>query len=129
MNGANHTVRRATLEDLPQLQRLWSTMGFPAEELAKRVTEFQVALSPEGQVIGAVGLQVAERQGCLHSEAFSDFAVADQLRPLLWERLMTIANNTGLLRLWTRETAPFWSHSGLTRADAATLQKLPTPWT
>ena len=103
-------------------------MRFPAEDLARRVTEFQVAEGPEGKILGAVGLQIAERQGLIHSEAFSDFALAEQLRPLLWDRLHAVATNHGLLRLWTQEQAPFWNHCGLQRADAEALEKLPAPW-
>jgi N-acetylglutamate synthase-like GNAT family acetyltransferase len=121
-------VRRATLDDIRQLTALWQSMQFPADELAKRVTEFQVAESTNGEVLGAVGLQIAERQGLLHSEAFSDFALADHLRPLLWDRLQAVATNRGLLRVWTREPAPFWSHCGLLKADAEALSKLPALW-
>jgi hypothetical protein len=103
-------------------------MQFPAEDLAKRVTEFQVAERSDGEVLGAVGLQIAQRQGLVHSEAFSDFALADHLRPLLWDRLHAVATNHGLLRVWTREQAPFWSHCGLLKADAEALPKLPALW-
>jgi hypothetical protein len=73
-------------------------------------------------------LQVAQRQGLVHSEGFTDFALGDTLRPLLWERIQAVAMNQGLVRLWTRETAPFWSHCGLVEADAEALEKLPAPW-
>jgi len=78
--------------------------------------------------VGLVGLQIAERQGRIHSEAFKDFALADQLRPLLWERIHAVATNHGLLRLWTQEQAPFWNHCGLVKADAEALEKLPAIW-
>jgi N-acetylglutamate synthase-like GNAT family acetyltransferase len=128
VNASNYRVRRATLDDIGPLTALWKSMGFPAEELARRVTEFQVVESAEGGVIGAVGLQIAERQGLIHSEAFTDFAFAEQLRPLLWERLHAVAINQGLLHLWTRETAPFWHHCGLQRPEPETLGKLPAMW-
>jgi len=121
-------VRRATLDDIRQLTALWQTMQFPAEVLAKRVTEFQVAERADGNLLGAVGLQIAERQGLIHSEAFSDFALAEQVRPLFWDRLHAVATNHGLLRVWTREQAPFWSHCGLVKADAEALHKLPALW-
>jgi N-acetylglutamate synthase-like GNAT family acetyltransferase len=121
-------VRRATLDDIRQLTALWQSMQFPTDDLAKRVTEFQVAEGANGEVLGAIGLQIAERQGLLHSEAFGDFALADHLRPLLWDRLQAVATNHGLLRVWTREQAPFWSHSGLLKADAEALGKLPALW-
>jgi len=128
MSSSNYRVRRATLDDINQLTAIWKAMSFPADELAKRITEFQVAEGPDGKVLGALGLQLAERQGRVHSEAFSDFALAEQLRPLLWDRVYAVATNHGLLRLWTQEKAPFWSHCGMASADAETLAKLPALW-
>lgn len=128
METSNPRVRRATLDDLTSLTALWQTMHLPHQELGKRVTEFQLAETAEGKLLGAVGLQLAERQGRVHSEAFFDFAHADPLRALLWERIQSVARNHGLLRLWTREQAPFWNHCGLQTADAEVLQKLPTVW-
>jgi hypothetical protein len=103
-------------------------MHFPVDDLTKRVTEFQVAESPDGGIVGALALQIAERQGLVHSEAFSDFALAEHLRPLLWDRVHAVATNHGLLRVWTQERAPFWNHCGLLQADAETLEKLPALW-
>ena len=128
MDSSNHRIRRATLDDLPQLTVFWQTMHLPVPELSKRVTEFQVAEDSEGKIIAAVGLQVAERQARIHSEAFADFSQADQLRPLFWERIQSVARNHGLLRLWTSEKAPFWHQSSLIPADEEALKKLPTPW-
>lgn len=128
MSSSNYRVRRATLDDIGQLTALWESMHYPAESLSKRVTEFQVAESAEGKVLGALGLQIAERQGLIHSEAFADFALAEQLRPLLWDRAHAVAVNHGLLRIWTQEPAPFWNHCGLLRADAEALEKLPALW-
>ncbi len=128
VSSSKYRVRRATLDDLGHLTAMWQPMQFPVDDLAKRVTEFQVAESPDGKVLGAVGLQIAERQGLVHSEAFSDFALAEHLRPLLWDRVHAVATNHGLLRVWTREQAPFWNHCGLLQADAEALQKLPALW-
>jgi hypothetical protein len=128
VSSSKYRVRRATLDDLGHLTTIWQPMQFPVDDLAKRVTEFQVAESPDGKVMGALGLQIAERQGLVHSEAFSDFALAEQLRPLLWERVHAVATNHGLLRVWTREPAPFWNHCGMLEADAEALQKLPVLW-
>ena len=128
MTLSNYRVRRATLDDIGQLMTLWQTMHLPADDLAKRITEFQVAESADQKLLGAVGLQIADRQGRLHSEGFIDFAVADELRPALWERLQSVATNHGLVRLWTAEEAPFWSRCGLTKADAESLEKLPAAW-
>jgi hypothetical protein len=128
VSSSKYRVRRATLDDLGDLTAIWQPMHFPTDDLAKRVTEFQVAESPDGKVLGALGLQIAERQGLVHSEAFSDFALAEHLRPLLWDRVHAVATNHGLLRLWTREQAPFWNHCGMLQADAEVMQKLPVLW-
>jgi N-acetylglutamate synthase-like GNAT family acetyltransferase len=128
MSSSNYRVRRATLDDISQLTNLWRSMQFPADELAKRITEFQVVEGPDGKVLGAVGLQIAERHGRVHSEAYNDFALADQLRPLLWDRVHSVATNHGLLRLWTREKAPFWNHCGLLAPDPGVLDRLPALW-
>jgi hypothetical protein len=116
------------MEDLDRLTELWSGMRFPAEELAKKVTEFQVVEGRAGEVIGAAALENLERQGRIHSEAFFDFALADYARPLLWDRFQSIAQNYGLLRVWTQEEAPFWTHSGLVRGDQQNLAMLPARW-
>ncbi len=126
--NSNYRVRRATLDDIGALSALWNSMKFPADDLARRVTDFQVAEDTDGKILGAVGLQIAERQGLINNEAFTDFALADQLRPMLWERVHAVAINHGLLRLWTAEQAPFWSHCGLNKADPDSLQKLPPAW-
>jgi N-acetylglutamate synthase-like GNAT family acetyltransferase len=128
MAQSNYRVRRATLDDIGQLMTLWQSMHLPADDLAKRITEFQLAESADQKILGAVGLQIADRQGRVHSEGFIDFALADELRPALWERLQSVATNHGLVRLWTAEQAPFWSRCGLSKADGESLEKLPTAW-
>ena len=128
VSTSNYRVRRATLDDIDQLTTFWESMHYPVFGLAKRVTEFQVAEGADGRLLGAIGLQIAEKQGLVHSEAFGDFALAEQLRPLLWDRLHAVATNHGLLRIWTQEQAPFWNHCGLVKADEEALQKLPMLW-
>ena len=128
MTSQHFRLRRATLDDLGQLATLWEPMGFSTPELSRRVTEFQVVEGSKGVVLGAIALHAVERQGLLHSEAFADFSQADELRGLLWERLLGVAANQGLWRIWTRETAPFWVHSGLARAGEQDLASLPAAW-
>lgn len=121
-------VRRATLEDLGRLVELWRSMNFDPEPLIKRVTEFQVAELRDGSFVGAIGLQILEKQGLIHSEGFADFGYSQHAREALWERLNALATNHGLLRLWTREQAPFWNHCGMRKADHEALEKLPSAW-
>jgi N-acetylglutamate synthase-like GNAT family acetyltransferase len=104
----SYRVRRATTDDMEPLKAVWSAAGLAAEELEKQFTEFQVAESAEGLIVGAIGLQIDGAHGKIHSESFTDFALTDTLRPLLWERLERMARSHGLFLLWTAETAPFW---------------------
>jgi N-acetylglutamate synthase-like GNAT family acetyltransferase len=122
------TVRRATIEDLGGLSALWEAMKYPTQDLEKRLTEFQVAIDADNQVAGAIGLQLQGKHGRIHSEAFSDFSQAEFVRELLWQRLQSVANNHGLVRLWTTEEAPFWSHCELKPATSVELEKLPPLW-
>lgn len=118
-------VRRSTTDDLPQLLELWRVSHLPAELLEKRFTEFQVAQAATGGLVAAVGMQLSEKQGLIHSEAISDFALTDSVRPLLWQRLRTMAQNHGLVRLWTQEEGPFWKQEGFVAPAPPLLEKLP----
>ena len=124
----SYRVRRATIEDLSALKSLWKSLRLPAEELEKRLTEFQVAEDANGKVLGTFGYQVHGRHACIHSEAFEDFAIAEDIRPLFWERIQALAMNHGVARIWTQEHAPFWSRNGFLAVTGETLQKLPPDW-
>lgn len=130
MNSANYRVRRATTDDLDQLILLWQSTQLPAQELDKRFTEFQIVEDKDGKLLGAIGLQIIGAEGKIHSEAYSDFGLTDQLRPRLWERLRSIANNHGLFRFWTDEPAPFWKKEcGFIDATADVMGKIPANFT
>ena len=129
MSSSIYRVRRATVDDLANLLALWATMNFPAAELERRLTEFQIVEATDGSLLGTFAIEINNRHGRLHSEAFHNFALADTLRELLWERLQSIAANHGLVRLWTSESAPFWKYNGFQPPVADVLKKLPVPWT
>ncbi|MSU59944.1 MAG: hypothetical protein EXS35_17545 [Pedosphaera sp.] len=128
MSAETFRIRRATVDDLATLKSLWESMRLPTDGMEKRLTEFQVAEGPDGRVVGAIGFQVSQRHGLIHSEAFLDFSVTDQVRPLFWTRLNSLALNHGVARLWTREFAPFWSHNGLLIPSDDELARLPESW-
>jgi N-acetylglutamate synthase-like GNAT family acetyltransferase len=131
MNGEDdrpesaYQTRRATLEDLPMLRGFWQAAHLSAEELERRFTEFQVALDQEGQIAGTLGLQISRLQGLVHSEAFSSPEVAAEIRPLLWQRIMTVARNNGLVRLWALPTTRFYREQGMVDIDDTIRAKLP----
>ena len=103
-------------------------MRYPTGDLERRLTEFQVVEGPGGEVVGALGFQIVERQARIHSEAFTDFAIADSMRPVFLKRIQSLAMNHGVVRLWTQEHAPFWTRHGFQSAGAAALEKLPSVW-
>ena len=127
-NSIAGQVRRATLDDLPALQRLWVAMHFSPIDLEKQLTSFQVAVTPDGTVVGAVALEISGRNGHIHSESFADFSEADAWRSLFWKRFEMLALNHGLARLWTRETSPFWRQCGMKPAEEQHLASLPAQW-
>jgi len=117
-------VRRATVEDLPQLIALWKQEDLPWQQLEKRFKEFQV-VEGEGKVLGLLGLDVTGLEGHVHSEAFARPELADRLRDQLWERMQVVAKNHGLIRIWSQFSTPFWNHCGFQSASAAMLEKIP----
>lgn len=125
MTETRYVARRATVEDLPQLLALWRLEQLPAESLEKRFTEFQVVSDDAGQVLAAVGLQIAGAQGWLHSEAIAKPELSDALRERLWNRLQVIIQNHALERLWTQMNATFWRERGFERATDELLQQRP----
>ncbi|MGA2245854.1 MAG: hypothetical protein ABSH48_12705 [Verrucomicrobiota bacterium] len=120
-------IRRATVDDLPALRSLWLNAHWPADELESRLTEFHIVESG-GQFAGALGVQIIRQHARLHSEDYTDFAVADAARKLFWERIQKLAANLGVFRIWTQETSPFWTHWGFRPASAETLTRLPEDW-
>ena len=118
-------VRRATIDDLPKLAPLWREENLDVNDLEKRFKEFQVAEGLSGEVIAALGLQVAGQEGRLHSEVIARPEQADLAREKLWERAQIIANNHGLYRVWTQLATPFWHTNGFAHAPGDVLAKLP----
>src|ERR1035437_5185280 len=120
-------VRRATLNDLPAVQSLWASMQINAVGLESRLTGFRI-FEVAQTVAGAIGVQFIRTAARLHSEGFTDFAIADAARQLFWERILTLAANHGVFRVWTLENSPFWTGCGFQPATAGQLARLPDEW-
>ncbi len=108
MNPGEYTVRRATVDDVKSLLKLWESAGLPGIELERRLTEFQVVVDSNETIVAAMGLQIEAKNGKVHSEAFSDPALKDTLRPRLWDRMLIVAKNIGLFGMSTLERGQFW---------------------
>jgi len=126
MSVTNCQVRRATVDDLTLLRRLWQQAGQPVAELEKRFQEFQVVETAEGELLGAVGLHIEQQQGQIHNEGYLDPASATGLRPRLWERLQGLARSHGLHRLWIEHgSSVFWLEAGFEPASRQLTEKAP----
>src|SRR5271154_6055601 len=125
MNPQTLRIRRATVDDRDALKSLWASMRLTADELEKRLTEFQVVENSGGEVVGAIGIQISKQHALLHSEGYSDFGVADTARNLFWTRIQTLAANHGVFRIWTQERSPFWKSFGFQPPSVETLARLP----
>jgi hypothetical protein len=121
-------IRRATVDDRAALNAIWSAMRLPADELEKRLTEFQVVEPADGEVVGAIGVQFSKQHALLHSEGYSDFGIADAARQLFWDRIQTLCANLGVFRVWTQERSPFWKSFGFQPPTAGILDRLPHEW-
>jgi N-acetylglutamate synthase-like GNAT family acetyltransferase len=128
MSSLKFQARRATLDDLPRLKELWAVMRISDADLERQLTDFQVAVDETGQVVGGMAFQMSQRHACIHSEAFEDFSLAEYARPVLLDRIQTLATNHGLVRVWTREQSPFWTRNGFQPATEAVLEKMPSIW-
>ena len=103
-------------------------MRLPADELEKRLKEFQIVENADGNILGAIGIAFSKQHALLYGEGFSDFSVADAARQLFWERLQTLAANHGVFRIWTQEKSPFWTRWGFQPANEEIISRLPEEW-
>lgn len=125
MDPSEFTARRATVDDLPALKLLWERNHLQILDLEKVMTEFQLMISPEGDLLGAVALHIEQKQGHIHSEAYARAEDRDVYRPVLWQRLENVAKNHGLLNLWIADRDPFWTGQGFAEPNLERLKKLP----
>jgi N-acetylglutamate synthase-like GNAT family acetyltransferase len=128
MSSPQLSVRRATTDDFQNLRSLWNSARLPVEERESRLTEFQLAESADGQLVGAIGIQIVRQHARLHSEAYADLSLADAARERLWERIRLVASHHGVFRLWTQDNSPFWSNCGFRIVITESLGQLPEEW-
>jgi N-acetylglutamate synthase-like GNAT family acetyltransferase len=119
MEEGPYQARRATVEDLPELEALWTEAGLPAAQLGPFLAEFQAAQQSDGRIAGVVGLLLEQDSALLHSEALASWADEDAAREVLWRRVKILARNHGVRAVWTREDAPYWATCGFEPATGA----------
>lgn len=119
------TLRRATLDDLEMLRGLWLECRLPDYELEKRFTEFQVVVDPNGWILGALGLRFAGHHGQVHSLCVRRADLHDPIVKALWERVLSLSQQHGAYRLWTKESGVFWEKHGFLPPDVSGAKELP----
>jgi len=118
-------VRRAVVDDLPQLRELWRNAGFPLGDLERRFTEFQVVADPVNQIEGAVAIQISQHQGLVQWEAYRAKPAAAEIEAMLWTRLATVAKNNGVWLLWSLNGGEAALARGFAPAAPERIKKIP----
>ena len=127
MKSENELItRRATVDDIPELVRLWDNFSYPSDIFEKRLTEFHLVEHPHSkQILAAIGVRFQDQSVLIHSEAFGDNSNADLYRDMLWPRFLALAKNLGASCIWTQESASFWHKIGFRPAPPDKLEALP----
>ena len=128
MTAPAPTIRRATVDDLPPLRRLWTGAGLDAAAAEKRVGEFQLVLDPTGVIVACAAITKQGREGRILSIAFLTPAAHTAYAAALWDRTMNLVRNHAFVRLWTAESHLWVQNRGFEPAEETVLKKLPTEW-
>lgn len=122
----NFQTRRATIDDLTVLRNLWRQAGHPVPTFEKALTDFQVVETADGTILGTLGIQIEAQQGRIYGQAWGDPELAPELLPRLWRRVLTLARQHRLVRLWVESGAGvFWLDQGFELAGTGALETLP----
>lgn len=104
------------VDDLSDLRALWRTAGVYSLELEKRFTEFQIVVNDRTQVVAAFGIEIRNKDAHIHNDVYADPEAKTELRELVWRRIQTLAENHGLVRLWS-PVDEFWRKVGFAEPD------------
>lgn len=125
MESLQVELRRATIEDIDALARLWRACDLDVSGLERRLTEFHVALDDEQRLLGAIGLRLQGGEGCLHTEAYHDVEGMNVAREALLERVGKMADALGLHRMWTTLDLPALGERAFEEPDEESMEAFP----
>lgn len=110
------TIRRATRNDLPQVEALLVANGLILDDVAAGIDDFLVA-ETDGVVIGTIGLEPRRPFALLRSAAVDPQRHGGGIGARLVGALVSEAESRGLaaLYLFTPSAAPFFERHGFTR--------------
>lgn len=117
-------VRRATVADLPEVERLLSANGLILDDVAAGIADFFVAES-DGAIVGTIGLETRAPYALLRSAAVDPGRHGGGVGGRLVARLVEEARTRGLraLYLFTPGAAAFFERHGFVRT---TREAIPT---
>ena len=115
-----YETRRATGADLGILYDFWTSAGLPARDLQSRFAEFYIVTKGE-TVCAAAGLRLMGQQALVHHEAYVHPRAAEMIRPVLWERMLNAAQNSGAARIWVKRSGREYRRLGFTVPDTESL--------
>ncbi|MDA1276045.1 MAG: hypothetical protein O2960_18670 [Verrucomicrobia bacterium] len=128
MHPTKIQARRANLDDLPGLRDLWRNAKISELSVEKRFTEFQIVEEIGGTIIACAALEISGRQGKIHSWIPPNSEIHKHAEHLLWMRISALAQNHGLVRLWTLETGEFWKSHSFSGPNSTMRRNLPSPF-
>lgn len=116
------TIRRATLGDLPAVERLLTANGLILDDVATGITGYLVA-EERGVVLGVIGLETYASVGLLRSAAVEPSRQGSGLGGRLVQGLIDDARRRGhrALYLFTPSAERFFRRHGFTPMDRNAL--------
>lgn len=111
--GEDYLVRKATGEDLRQVEGLLAECGLPLEGVREHLDTFVVAVV-NGAVVGSAGLEVVQRTALLRSVTVAKAARKRQVGEKLLEEALELARSLGAnaVFLMTETAADWFSRRG-----------------
>lgn len=115
-SGMTVAIRRATVGDLPAVERLLTANGLILDDVAAGIADFFVAEAGDA-VVGTVGLEIRPPYALLRSAAIDPARQRGGIGGRLVARAVEEARARGLtaLYLFTPSAAPFFERHGFTR--------------
>jgi N-acetylglutamate synthase-like GNAT family acetyltransferase len=98
------SIRRATSDDLSDIEALLSTSGLPLDGVREEVCEFLVA-EAEARIVGVVGMEYCGRYGLLRSTAVDAAWRSRGVGRALVERIIAEAESRGIGALYLLTTS------------------------
>lgn len=110
--------RLADANDIPSIAELLATSGLPIEDIKTSKIDFIAASSPEGMIIGCIGVEKFGPDGLLRSFAVDANYRDKKIGSQLLNRLIAVSNQSGInaLHLLTTTAEKYFTVKGFSIA-------------